>query len=218
MLGFYPRNIALYKLAFTHRSATQKFKSIRANNERLELLGDAVIGCIVSDYLYNKFPDRREGFLTQIRSKIVGRASLGKLARELKLEKMLVTKLRRQQPKNISGNALEALVGAMYLDVGYDRTFNVFLNRILLPHVNIDQLAVVEFDYKSRLIEMVQKQNGTISFDTSEEKGERRSPRFISRVSISGQACGVGGGLSKKEAEQRAAEDAFRKLANGEIV
>jgi ribonuclease-3 len=216
-LGYYPKNIALYKLAFTHRSATQNLRSVCYNNERLEFLGDSIIGAIVSDYLYEKFPNSREGFLTQIRSKIVGRAALDNLARELKLEKLLVTKLHRQRPKNISGNALEALVGAMYLDVGYKCTFDIFLNKLLFPHVNVDELVIVEVDYKSRLIEMVQKKGGKINFNTTaEEKRKGRAVCFVSHVDINGQECEAGKGLSKKEAEQRAAETTYNALLSSE--
>lgn len=212
ILGYYPRNISLYKLAFTHRSITQKSGNPEFNNERLEFLGDSIIESITSDYLYQTYPGEREGFLTQIRSKIVGRANLSYLAKQIYLENLIKAQLYNQQSKNLPGNALEALVGAMYLDIGYKKTKKIFLSRILLPNIDINGITTLESDYKSRLIELAQKNGGYVFFDTFEKPQQNsKALSFICFIRINGEAYGDGEGFSKKEAEQHAAKEAYKK-------
>jgi ribonuclease-3 len=219
LLGYTPKQLELYRQAFTHSSVTRRPyqqrkryypKPTEQHNERLEFLGDAVLELIVSEYLYNKFPSKREGFLTQVRSKIVGREALEKLAQQLDLSRFVVAKLRNSVAKNILGNTLEALVGAVYLDKGYVCVRDIFLNRMLLPHVNIDDLVKREFDFKSRLLETVQKRGGQAVFDTTSQPSKDKSHYvFTTTLRINNEVAGQGSGLSKKEAEQRAAEKAY---------
>ncbi len=218
VLGYTPANLSLYKTAFTHSSVgfvgRTRMRLPVEHNERLEFLGDAVIGAVVSEYLYNKFPKQREGFLTQLRSKIVGRDALSRLAWELGLAKFIKSHLNKPLSRNILGNTLEALVGAIYLDRGYDCAKKTFLERIFLSRVNIDELIKYEFDYKSRLLELVQKSGGSVQFETSEEqlRGEKGVLNFSSTLRVNDALLGSGSGRSKKEAEQRAAEQAYSTL------
>jgi len=223
MLGYTPIDPELYKTAFTHSSVGCEHK-VRGrkpveHNERLEFLGDAVIGAIVSEYLYNKFPNQREGFLTQLRSKIVGRVALGKLAWELGLKKFVKAHLNNKQPlsRNVLGNTLEAMMGAVYMDKDYAFAKKIFLKRVFLPHISVDELIKREFDYKSRLLEMVQKHGYNAYFDTSEvvaDTGKNKGMlTFSSTLLVDDKLAGSGIGHTKKEAEQRAAEQAYNKFA-----
>jgi ribonuclease-3 len=222
VLGFAPLRVELYEQAFTHSSMTREYyrrhrpaeDAAKCHNERLEFLGDAVIEVVVSDYLYNKFPDRREGFLTQLRSKIVGHSALDQLARKLNLLN-LVKVLPGNATKNLGGDVLEALVGAIYLDQGYECVRDVFVNRLLLPHVDVDKLLRQEFDYKSRLLELVQKRGRQAVFNVEmlQSKARGAAPKFCCTLHIDDNVAGTGEGTSKKEAEQRAAEQAFNRLS-----
>lgn len=218
-MGYTPVNLSLYRVAFTHSSLCYARGGIRSrvrveHNERLEFLGDAVIGAVVSEYLYNKFPKQREGFLTQLRSKIVGRDALSALAWEIGLAKFIKAHLNKPLSRNILGNTLEAFVGAIYLDKGYACAKETFLNRIFLSKVNVDELIKREFDYKSRLLEWVQKQACCAQFETFEEnlRGEKGALTFSSTLRVNDELVGSGTGHSKKEAEQRAAEQAYNKF------
>lgn len=218
VLGYAPKQLELYRQAFTHSSVRnvhqhphrRYYVKPTEHNERLEFLGDAVLEIIVSEYLYNKFSNKREGFLTQVRSKIVGREALEKLAQQLELARFVKAKLRNSSAKNILGNSLEALMGAVYLDKGYARAREVFINRMLLPYVNIDDLVKREFDFKSRLLEVVQKRGKLAVFETVSQPSKDKSHMlFTCTLRIDGEVAGEGNGMSKKEAEQRAAEKAY---------
>lgn len=221
LLGYAPKRLELYRQAFTHSSVRphqpyhrRYYVKPTEHNERLEFLGDAVLEIIVSEYLYNKFATKREGFLTQVRSKIVGREALEKLAQQLNLAQLVKAKLRNSSAKNILGNTLEALMGAVYLDKGYARAQDVFLNRMLLPHVSIDDLVKREFDFKSRLLEVVQKRGKQAVFETvSAPSKDKTHVQFSCTVRVNDEVAGQGSGLSKKEAEQRAAEKAYTILS-----
>jgi ribonuclease-3 len=220
VLGYAPKQLDLYRQAFTHSSANayqhHKRYYVRPteHNERLEFLGDAVLELIVSEFLYNKFANKREGFLTQVRSKIVGREALEKLAQKLDLARFVKAKLRNSSAKNILGNMLEALMGAVYLDKGYAHAREVFINRMLLPNVNIDDLVKREFDFKSRLLEVVQKRGNLAVFETvTQQSKDKPHTLFTSTLRINGEVAGQGSGLSKKEAEQRAAENAYAAVS-----
>ncbi|MDR0711348.1 MAG: ribonuclease III [Prevotellaceae bacterium] len=216
-MGYTPKRLELYRQAFTHSSVRpyqpyhrRHYVKPTEHNERLEFLGDAVLEIIVSEFLYNKFAAKREGFLTQVRSKIVGREALEKLAQQLNLAQLVKSKLRNSAAKNILGNTLEALMGAVYLDKGYARAQEVFINRMLLPYVNIDDLVKREFDFKSRLLEVVQKRGKQAVFDTvSTPSKDKTHVQFSCTVRVNDEVAGQGSGLSKKEAEQRAAEKAY---------
>jgi len=207
-LGYTPRNISLYNLSLVHKSAAKEY---HACNERLEFLGDAVLNSVVSEALYFRYPNRDEGFLTQMRSKIVSRSSLNALAHETGL--CTWVQIRSQHGvgsnRNVPGDMLEALIGAIYLDRGYAMCRKVIMNK-LLSSVNWEELEFTEQDYKSRIIERCQKQRTSVLFQTvlaSEEHSH--TPEFASKLFINNVLVGSGLGTSKKEAEQAAARNAW---------
>ena len=159
MFGFIPNNIELYKLALIHKSASVELEDgSHVNNERLEFLGDAVIESVTSDYLFIEFPDRDEGFLTQVRSKMVSRQSLNRIASALGLDKHVISNAAgNTTQKHIYGDAFEAMMGAIYLDQGYDFVNRLLINKIFARHLSLDDVLQLETDFKSRLIEWCQK-------------------------------------------------------------
>ncbi len=208
LFGFIPHNIELYKLALIHKSASLVLESGQTvNNERLEFLGDAVIESVTSDYLFIEFPDRDEGFLTQLRSRIVSRQSLNALALHLGLDRFVVSHGGVAViQKHIYGDAFEAMMGAIYLDQGYEFVNRLLINDIFGRFLNLDELLVSETDYKSRLIEWCQKNHRQILFRTEHDKGYAANhPVFFATVLVDGLEVGHGSGDSKKEAEQQAA-------------
>ena len=208
MFGFVPHNIELYKLALVHKSASLVLENGRpVNNERLEFLGDAVIEAVTSDYLFIEFPGRDEGFLTQLRSKIVSRQSLNGLAVNLELDRHLISNggISIIQ-KHIYGDAFEAMMGAIYLDQGYEFVNRLLINDIYGRFLSLDELTASETDYKSRLIEWCQKHRRRIVFKTEHDKDYAANhPVFYATVLVDGLEVGHGSGDSKKEAEQQAA-------------
>ena len=203
MFGFIPNNIELYKLALIHKSASFVLPDgSQMNNERLEYLGDAIIEAVTSDYLYIEFPDKTEGFLTQLRSKIVSRHSLNLLAERIGLDRFLVAHAGATlAQKHIYGDAFEAMIGAIYLDQGYDFTNRLLINYIYANFLDMDSLSEEETDFKSRLIEWCQKNHHTIRFVT-----KHTSPtQFLSTIFIDDMEVSHGHGTSKKESEQHAA-------------
>lgn len=215
ILGFSPRNIELYKLAMVHRSASYVLpKGKRVDNERLEYLGDAVLDAIVADYLFERYPLMKEGFLTKMRAKIVSRSSLNHLALNIGLEPLvkLSTGTAALQ-KNIYGNAFEALIGAIFLDKGYQFTSAAVINNILDKYIDLDELQMLETDFKSKLIEIAQKFKLSVVFETVEDTpAVSGPPRFKSTLIFDGNQISEGYGGSKKEAEQQAAMIAFDKI------
>ncbi len=208
MFGFIPHNIELYKLALIHKSASVTLDDGRQiNNERLEFLGDAVIESVTSDYLFIEFPDQNEGFLTQLRSKMVSRQSLNEVAKRIKLDTHVITHSSASfSQKHIYGDAFEAMMGAIYLDQGYDFVNRLLINRIFGDYLRTGALLEEETDFKSRLIEWCQKNHHTIRFITSHDKSYSSAhPVFNCKVLIDDIEAGYGSGDSKKEAEQRAA-------------
>ncbi len=217
LFGFIPHNIELYKLALIHKSASLVLDDGRSiNNERLEFLGDAVIEAVTSDYLYIEFPDRDEGFLTQLRSKIVSRQSLNALAVELGLDRQVISSGGvAVVQKHIYGDAFEAMMGAIYLDQGYDFVNRLLINKIYFRYLNIDTLTEEETDFKSRLIEWCQKHRHKVLFRTGQERGAASNrPLFYATVLIADMEVGHGSGESKKEAEQRAALSVAESLTD----
>jgi ribonuclease III len=211
-LGFYPHCWELYELAFVHRSASVLMPdSSTVNNERLEFLGDAVLDAVVAEYLFKRYPDKDEGFLSKMRSKIVKRQHLNTLANKTGIDKFIVSNsINSNGGKYISGNAFEALIGAIYMDKGYSKTKDFLINNVLNKHINFEELEFRESDYKSRIIEWAQKNRNEIGFENQEEYTESgHSPTFVSRVLIDNRIAGEGRGTSKKEAEQNAAEQAY---------
>lgn len=217
--GFIPENKGLYTLALLHKSASRYTKSGTVlNYERLEFLGDAVLGAIVAEILYKFFPNKDEGFLTRLRSKIVSRESLNIIATKMGLSEAVIAKSDISKNKHIYGDVFEAFTGAIYLDQGYDKT-KVFIEKYIFPHyVNLEDLVYVDKNYKSRLIEWGQKQKVDLKITT--EEGNSRKCKFNCTITIGEEIMAKGVGASKKEAEQCTAEKAIQKLqveTNGAI-
>ena len=216
IFGIRPNNIDLYKLALIHRSASLFSQDGTAmNNERLEFLGDAVLETIVSDYLFIAFPLMDEGFLTQMRSKIVSRTTLNELCVSIGLAPHVMSHSGGFIHKHLYGDAIEAMIGAIYLDKGYDCANRVIINNILDRHLNLDDMVATETDFKSRLIEWCQKSKHTIHFETGfDESSTSKNPIFRSAAVIDDMEVGYGLGASKKEAEQRAAYSVSQALTD----
>lgn len=212
VLGFLPGNIRLYELAFIHKSASlSDDKGNPLNYERLEYLGDAILGAVTAEFLYRRYPDQKEGFLTKMRSKIVNGDHLSTLAQQMGLDKLMENRLQNEQAnRHIMGDAFEAFIGAIYLDKGYSRTRKFILKKVILNHVDLDGLERVETNYKSQLIEWAQKNKKEITFYTDVEPYD--PTRFISFVSIGDTLFGSGTGGSKKEAEQSAAWETLQEI------
>jgi len=184
------------------------------NNERLEFLGDAILEAIVSDYLFIEFPDKSEGFLTQIRSKIVSRSSLNEIAVKIGLDKHVIVQYSNNHiQKHLYGDALEAMIGAIYLDKGYDFVNRLVINEILSKNLNLSQITLIETDFKSRLIEWCQKHKLGVQFDTMPSAHYNdHTPSFICQIYIEDEPLGKGNGFSKKEAEQQAAHESMTAI------
>ena len=208
ILGFFPSNISLYKQAFRHSSAAQEVKKgVKDSNERLEYLGDAVLGTVVAEYLFQLFPFKDEGFLTKMRSKIVSRSQLNQLSVKLGLNKFIEASLERGSQSNaINGDAFEALIGAIYVDKGYYYAKDFILNRVMKNHIDMDEVENKETDYKSRLIEWAQKEKKELRFVLVEEIGEGNDKQFLIEVTIEGEPKGRMQHFSKKKAEQFVSE------------
>lgn len=218
IFGFYPGNISLYKLALLHRSATtKKINGLKINNERLEYLGDAILSAVVADYLFRRFPYKNEGFLTEMRSKIVSRSSLNKLAMKLALPNFIMATLDGSSSnRSAGGDAFEALVGAIYLDKGYNFTRNVLITRIINLHFDLEQLVDEEISYKSRIIEWAQKEKKEIEFRVVEEIGEKQEKLYLVALTIDGETLSTAKDYSIKGAEKLAAETAWMGIEEAE--
>jgi ribonuclease III len=215
ILGFKPGNLELYEIAFIHRSATFVLANgKKVNNERLEYLGDAVLDAILSDYLFEKFPEANEGFLTKIRSRIVNRDVLNHLALSMGFNKILISRINSSHlTKNLYGDAFEALIGSVFLDKGFKKTKNVFIKNVLNKYLDLDLIVKTDTDYKSLVFEWVQKNKSNLIFTYSEEYDfNLKKSVFSTILSIDKEEFGVGHGSSKKEAEQEAANQAWKKL------
>ncbi len=214
ILGFSPKNYHLYQLALIHKSASNRFSSNHeVNNERLEFLGDAILDTIVAEHLYHQFPDKDEGFLTQMRSKIVNRDTLRRISLKMGVANLVISQISRDDHKSLYGDALEALIGAVYLDQGYKKTRKFVLTRLINYHLNLQELCETEIDFKSRIIEWGQKNKKDINFTCQEQTGEfDKAPVFVSHLFILDEVVGMGMGKSKKEAEQNAARQAINML------
>ncbi|TAD83078.1 MAG: ribonuclease III [Bacteroidetes bacterium] len=211
LLDFTPGNIALYTTALSHRSVRE---SLEDNNERMEFLGDAILSAIVADFLFRKYPRKGEGFLTEMRSKMVNRQKLNDIAIKMGLKK--IAKFNRidggLKNSQIFGNTLEALVGAIYLDKGYIKTRRWVLKHLIAPHLFMDELELQDINVKNKLIGWANKQSKSIDFETVEEVHEKGRKLFVVAVVVGGEALGTGRGFSKKDASQMAAIQAAEKL------
>ena len=217
ILGFYPRNIQLYQQALLHKSTSIRSEKGRPlNNERLEFLGDAILDAIVGDIVYKHFEGRREGFLTNTRSKIVQRETLNKLAVEIGLDKLVKYSTRSSSHNSyMYGNAFEAFIGAIYLDQGYERCKRFMEEKIFKNYIDLDKMSRKEVNFKSKLIEWSQKSKVEVSFELIEQfLDEDYNPMFHTKIRIEGISAGKGTGYSKKESQQNAAQAALKKIKN----
>lgn len=215
ILGFYPHDISYYKMALLHKSIMHRnAKGKPVNNERLEFLGDAVLDAVVGDIVYQHFPGKREGFLTNTRSKLVQRDTLNKLAQEMGINQLILSNGHSSSHNSyMGGNAFEALVGAVYLDRGYDACMYFMQKRILAQMINIDKVAYKEVNFKSKLIEWSQKNRVKLEFVMLDQnKDKNGSPVFTYQVVIEGVNGGVGKGYSKKESQQVASKLTLEQL------
>ncbi|MBP7358556.1 MAG: ribonuclease III [Prevotella sp.] len=215
IIGFYPHNIELYKLALMHKSiAKRNAKGKPVNNERLEFLGDAILDAIVGDIVYRHFEGKREGFLTNTRSKIVQRDTLNKLAKEMGVTQLIMSSGHSSSHNSyMGGNAFEALVGAIYLDQGYNACMRFMQKKILSQLINIDKVAYKEVNFKSKLIEWSQKNRVNVDFTMLDEsKDKNGSPVFNHKIMIEGLEGCEGTGFSKKESQQLAAKLTLERL------
>lgn len=216
ILGFYPKDIRFYKQALLHKSSSVKSEQGKwINNERLEFLGDAILDAIVGDIVFRRFEGKKEGFLTNARSKIVQRETLNKVAVEIGLHKLIKYSVHSNNShnSNMCGNAFEALIGAIYLDRGYDSCMEFIQKRILGKYISVDSIAYKEVNFKSKLIEWTQKNKVSITFELLEQTSENDgTPVFSSQVSLEGIPCGTGKGYSKKESQQTAAKETLEML------
>ncbi len=213
--GYYPRDIKVYQLAMVHRSKPVQLENGRwANNERLEFLGDAILDAVVADFLYQTYPGRHEGFLTSTRAKIVQRESLNRIGNSLHLDRH-VRALMHSSAHNsyLCGNVLEALVGAVYLDQGYDRCRKFVIDRLIKKHFDLNDLVKTVQNFKSRLIEWTQKYHVTIEFELVEAFTDAdKNPVFRTAVILGGIYASDAVGYSKKESHQGASKKALERL------
>lgn len=209
LLGFTPGNISLYKQAFLHSS-----KRETVNNERLEFLGDAVLGAVIAEYVFKLYPYKDEGFLTQLRSKVVNRQSLQQLAVKLGIDQYLKTGIRESEKGKSSayGDAFEALIGAVYLDKGFPACKKFIIHRIIKVHVNLEELAVTDTDYKSQLQVYTQKNKLTLEYRLLSEVQKGKDKVYTVQVFINNEPFVVFEHYSKRSAEQRAAQLTLAQL------
>lgn len=219
IFGFYPGNISLYQLAFRHKSVAKKQNNgIRISNERLEFLGDAILDAIIADYLFKLFPYKDEGFLTQMKSRIVSRAHLNKLSAKLGIDNLILC-ARETAPhfKSMKGDAFEAFIGALYLDKGYRFTQRVIENRIIRLHIDMDEILSTDLNFKSRLLEWVQRERKTLEFKVVKEVGTGYNKQYIVESLVDHLVMGRGQDFSIKAAEQQAAERALELITRQDL-
>jgi len=219
IFGFYPGNIFLYKLAFRHKSLSKELNNgARVSNERLEYLGDAIVSAIVADYLFKMFPIKDEGFLTEMRSRIVSRASLNKVSQKLGLDQLIQTSTEGNNVyKSMNGDAFEAVMGAIYLDKGYQFTRRVIIEKVIQQHFDLDELENNDTNYKSRLIEWAQREKRNVEFLLLSEVGHGYTKQYVVEVLIDKSPHGKGRDYSIKGAEQNAAMKTLIELDTTKI-
>lgn len=214
ILGFQPKDIKLYEEALRHKSSSkEEGNGYYYNNERLEFLGDAVLDAIIADVVFKKFPNKNEGFLTNTRSKIVKRETMDRIAGELGLNHLIVSSSRITHKTHILGNALEAFIGAVYLDQGYRKTYQFVTEKVILPFIDVDDLSKKEENFKSKLLEWCQKHRVGLEYELIENFiDNKRNFIFQTQVLLNGLLAGIGTGYSKKESQQQASYMAFQKI------
>ncbi len=211
IFGYYPGNISLYKLAFRHKSQAEELHNgTRVSNERLEFLGDTVLSTVVADFLFRMFPFKDEGFLTEMRSRIVSRAQLNKLSLRLGIDKLIIhTQEKNNVYRSIKGDAFEAIIGAMYLDKGYVFTRKVLINRVIKNNFDLNELVNTDINFKSKLIEWAQKEKNPVEFIVNREVGSGYHKQYVVDVVVNNEIAGTGQDFSIKGAEQNAAMKAI---------
>lgn len=212
ILGFTPTRLSVYRLAFYHKSMNGEEDSYSQNNERLEFLGDAILSTIVAEYLFKKYPYQNEGFLTKMRSKIVKRKTLNEIAEKMGLDMILTDYSQGRLSLSMLGNALEALVGAIYIDLGYEKTRNYVINHILRKFLDIHQLEHVDENYKSQLLEWCQKNGKGVDYKVISKFKHNKRDRFKIGVFVDGDEITTAEDYNKKSAEQLASALAIQKL------
>lgn len=210
--GFIPSDLTIFKLAFAHKSSSSERDYAIENNERLEYLGDAVLGTIVAEYLFRKYPNANEGFLTKMRSKIVKRSAMNEIAESMGLEMLLSEYNSARLSKAMLGNALEALVGAIYIEKGYDYTHRYVIKRILRRYLNIHELESYDDNYKSQLLEWCQKNGKEVSYKVLSRYKQDKRDRFKVGVFVDGEKIAAADDYNKKSAEQSASENAIKVM------
>ena len=208
-----PINLALYKQAMRHSSvASVNERGIKNSYERLEYLGDAILGMVAAEYLYMSYPFKEEGFLTEIRAKIVNRESLNRLGQKIGLKELVQYNQNSRAHRSVYGDCMEALIGAVYLDHGFEYSKKFIIKKLIKPHYDLEELVSKITNYKSRLLEWSQKENKDLRFEIISEEDRK----FTAQVFISDQAMAKGFGFSKKKAEQDAAQKTYEDLNLGE--
>ncbi len=211
--GRAPINLALYKQAMRHSSvASVNEQGIKNSYERLEYLGDAILGMIVAEYLYMSYPFKEEGFLTEIRAKIVNRESLNRLGQKIGLKELVQYNQNSRAHRSVYGDCMEALIGAVYLDHGFEYSKKFVIKKLVKPHFDLEELVSKITNYKSRLLEWSQKENKDLRFEIIAEEDRK----FTAQVFINDQALAKGFGFSKKKAEQDAAQKTYEQLNLGQ--
>lgn len=217
LLGFVPGNLRLYRMAFRHRSVAVQLKNgSKSSNERLEFLGDAILGAVVAEILFKMYPYKDEGFLTEMRSKIVSRSNLNQLAKRLGLDELieLDNRIIGQSHKqgSLLGDTFEAMIGAVYMDKDYNFTKDFLINRIIKPHIDIHTLELTETNFKSKIIEWCQRHGKDITFEIIPNAEGENAKLFTIQVNVDGENCALGRDYNKKNAEKLAAEKACEFL------
>lgn len=211
--GFNIRNFSIYEQAFVHASAANVKNGPKINNERLEYLGDSVLDLVIADLLYKEYPNKNEGDLTKIRSLIVQRSQLNRIAEELGLPKFIKGSFNKDiMPTDVKGNALEALIGAIYLDKGYDITSKFILKQLIQKRIKLKEIQEDNIDYKSELFIWAQKNKKTLKFETTSDTGKGDKKRYVINLLVDGKALGTGEGNNKKTAQQIACKNTSKKL------
>lgn len=221
IIGFVPVNLIIFKLAFCHRSSTNERSSPLRSNERLEFLGDALLSTIVAEYLFKKYPNGTEGFLTKMRSKIVKRKTLNQIADDMGLDVILREYNDTRLSESMKGNALEALIGAIYIEKGYKATHNIVVTNILRNYLDIHDLEQRDDNFKSQLLEWCQKTGREVDYRLKQKYKFDKRDRFKIAVVVNGQEIALAEDFSKKSAEQRASQRALEVLGvkeNGQYV
>lgn len=221
ILGFYPDNLDLYEMALLHKSSSIETDDGKwLNNERLEFLGDGILDGVVADIVYKRYPNKREGFLTDARSKIVQRETMNRIAVQLGLDRMVVFSAKISTHNNhMYGNALEALIGAIYLDQGFEASYKFIEEVMIDKHIELESFLKKEANYKSSLLEWGQKNRIVISFHLIESfKDNDGNPIFQTAVTLFGDQIGIGIGYSKKESQQAAAKMASKRIKNDKTL